>query len=128
MEEDIIKQFKGLKNYQIWIPVYITDTGDIFGQSDVVKGVKQPTHKIIVVQEFNLYDQLKKASPRLFNSAYKDDGILDIKMNYHYITIFLYIIGIIYAVEVIVALFYFTDKYNSIVDKCDICKIDSNNE
>ena len=31
-------------------------------------------------------------------------------MNYHYITIFLYIIGIIYAVEVIVALFYLLIK------------------
>lgn len=51
--------FEGLRNYEFLAPAYITDAGDIFGVDDVSKyGTKTINHKIIVVQGFNLYDQI----------------------------------------------------------------------
>lgn len=49
---------KGLKNYTFLVPVYITETGDIFGKDDVIAGHLQKTNKFIVVQEYNLYDYI----------------------------------------------------------------------
>lgn len=47
----------GLKNYDILVPVYITNDGDIFGIADVdLHGKKVDNDKIIVIQEFSIYD------------------------------------------------------------------------
>ena len=115
---------EGLKNYQIWVPVYITDSGDIFGQKDIINGKKQPTHKIIVIQEFNLYDQIKETSPLLYKSLKGNDDINDIQIRFHYIILFMYIIGIIYVLELVVGLFYFCSIYNSMVNKYELDKED----
>ena len=40
---------EGLKNYQFKVTCYITDTGDIFGQEDIVHGTRQQTHKMNIV-------------------------------------------------------------------------------
>lgn len=46
-----------LKNYNILIPSYITDTGDIFGVPDVdAHGLPNDNNKIIVVREINMFD------------------------------------------------------------------------
>lgn len=46
-----------LKNYNILIPSYITDTGDIFGVPDVDEhGLPNDNNKIIVVREINMFD------------------------------------------------------------------------
>lgn len=46
-----------LKNYDILVPSYITENGDIFGTPDVDNhGFRLSNQKIIVVQEFNIYD------------------------------------------------------------------------
>ena len=48
-----------LKNIQFLAAAYITPEGDIFGVDDIdIHGVKTSNHKIIVVQTFNLYDQI----------------------------------------------------------------------
>lgn len=50
---------QGLKTYEFLCPSYITPDGDIFGTPDVTtSGVKQSNYKIIVVQGFNIHDQL----------------------------------------------------------------------
>ena len=50
----------GLKNYTFLVPVYITDDGDLFGNPDISNdGKVNMTHKIIVVQRFNVYDIIK---------------------------------------------------------------------
>ena len=59
----------GMKNYQIFVPYYITDFGDIFGKPDIVHGTKFDNNKLIVVQEFNLYDQIMNRHNDLFHDS-----------------------------------------------------------
>lgn len=50
---------EGLKGIEFLAPAYITERGDIFGVDDIDdNGMLADNHKIIVVQEFNLYDQI----------------------------------------------------------------------
>lgn len=49
----------GLKGYDVLVPTYITDDGDIFGTPDINEhGMRIKNHKLIVVQRFNVYDVL----------------------------------------------------------------------
>ena len=61
-----------LKNIQFLAAAYITPEGDIFGVDDIdVHGVRTSNHKIVVVQTFNLYDQIiarHSASMEKFNT------------------------------------------------------------
>ena len=50
--------FEGLKSYTFLVPVYITKDGDIFGKYDVVGTHKQTNNKIIIIQEYSLYDYI----------------------------------------------------------------------
>ena len=50
--------FEGLKPYTFLVPIYITNDGDIFGKYDVVCTHKQNNNKIIIVQEYSLYDYI----------------------------------------------------------------------
>jgi hypothetical protein len=55
----------GLKGYNVLVPVYITDDGDLFGTPDIgPDGKVNHTHKIIVVQRFSIYEVVKNT----FNS------------------------------------------------------------
>lgn len=50
---------EGLRYIEFLAPAYITTSGDIFGVEDIdIHGVKTVTSKIVVVQTFNLYQQL----------------------------------------------------------------------
>lgn len=54
---------EGLKSYEMLIPMYITDDGDIFGTSDYNPlGQKNNNYKIIIVQRINLYNALHEYS------------------------------------------------------------------
>ena len=45
-----------LRSYDMLVPAYITDTGDIFGVPDVTyNGMRNQNDKLIIVQQFNLY-------------------------------------------------------------------------
>lgn len=100
---------EGLRNYQFKVACYITETGDIFGQEDIVRGIQQKTHKIIVVQEFNLYDQLQQLSPDLFESSVE---LVEIERRYSMISSITYILGLFFISTVITLLFYFSHMYN----------------
>lgn len=48
-----------LKSYNIIVPSYLTDHGDIFGVPDITPdGTRNTNHKITIIQEFNLYDSI----------------------------------------------------------------------
>lgn len=48
-----------LRNFNILIPSYITDTGDIFGVADINDhGLRNDNDKIIIVREINMYDAI----------------------------------------------------------------------
>lgn len=111
MEEGL----EGLRNYEVLVPVYITDTGDIFGQQDVIQGVKQTNHKIIIVQEFNLYDQLSRNSKELYSDLVESEETGDLDIRYSRIFSLLYLIGIFYAADIVCMLFYFSSKFNATV-------------
>lgn len=50
----------GLRNIEFLAPAYITEDGDIYGVDDIgTRGERVQNHKIIVVQGFNLYEQLQ---------------------------------------------------------------------
>ena len=48
-----------LKSYNIIVPSYLTDHGDIFGIPDITPdGTRSDNHKITIIQEFNLFDSI----------------------------------------------------------------------
>lgn len=104
---------KGLRNYQFLVPVYITDTGDIFGQSDTVQGIKVDNHKFVVIQTFNLYDQLITFKP-----DFGDDDYMH-RLNVRYDTILnsLNILGIVTCALIVFIILYFLSIYNALITK-----------
>lgn len=111
---------EGLKNYQFLVPVYITDTGDIFGQKDIVEGVPQNTHKIIIIQSFNLYDQLLHLRPNFENSFEQDKN--DIINRYDSILYDLNLFGIILILSISILIAFFFLSYNNSIDNEDLDK------
>lgn len=104
---------QGLRNYQFLVPVYITDSGDIFGQKDVENGVPQENHKFIVIQTFNIYDQIMYNSPEFGD----DDYIKRINSRYDRILNSLYIMGIIICTLIVFIILYFFSLYNILITK-----------
>ena len=48
-----------LKSYNIIVPSYLTDHGDIFGVPDITPdGTRNINYKITIIQEFNLFDSI----------------------------------------------------------------------
>ena len=106
---------KGLRSYQIFVPHYITNVGDIFGTPDISHGVKLDNHKIIVVLEFNLYDQL--------TTEYSADNNVNIdNLTYRYDNLlrWLYIFGIVIIVAVVILILYLCSVYNELILKEEI--------
>lgn len=104
---------QGLRNYQFLVPVYITDSGDIFGQKDIENGVPQENHKFIVIQTFNIYDQIMFNSPEFGD----DDYIGRINARYDRILNSLYIMGIIICTFIVFIIVYFFSLYNILITK-----------
>ena len=107
--------FEGLKNYQILVPVYITNTGDIFGQSDIKFGVdqKNKVHKFIIIQEFNLYDQLLHEYPEMVN--HNDESLTQTNIVYNNLLDDLYILGLFFILAIITMVFCFAMMYNNFI-------------
>ena len=106
----------GLRNYQIFVPYYITDFGDIFGNPDIIHGTKFDNNKIIVVQEFNLYNQIIKQHD-LFNNEQVDA----VTHRYNELLRLLYILGISLIASVISLILYLCNIYNRLVYHEDHC-------
>ena len=104
---------QGLRNYQFLIPIYITDSGDIFGQKDIENGVPQDNHKFIVIQTLNIYDQIMYNSPEFGD----DDYIARINSRYDRILNSLYIMGIIICTLIVFIILYFFSLYNILITK-----------
>lgn len=117
--ESLLKVFlaegmEGLRNYQIFVPYYITDIGDIFGTPDISQGIKVDNNKIIVVQEFNLYDQIMLTEN---SELFSNDEIKNIASRYNELLRWLYIVGIILVTGVSGLIFYFCGIYNDIIER-----------
>ena len=101
----------GLRNYQIFVPYYITDFGDIFGTPDILHGAKINNNKLIVAQEFNLYDQIMQNQDGLFN----DDQIRNVATRYTELLRLLYIFGISLIGSVTCLILYLFNIYNNLL-------------
>ena len=106
----------GLRNYQILCPAYITNNGDIFGQKDIVGGVRIDNNKIIVIQEFNLYDQIEANKPYLMDTTRIDE----LNESYSWDIVLLYIIELCFVGFTVVLLIYFSNSYNNYIDKYNL--------
>lgn len=102
----------GLRNYQFLTPAYITENGDVFGQQDIVDGKRNDTHKIIVIQEFNLYDQINRKFPEIINN----DDINKLEIRYANTLNWLYSLGCLYVISIIIILIYMASIYNSFIE------------
>lgn len=112
----------GLRSYEFLVPVYITDTGDIFGQKDIIAGEPQQNHKFIIIQTFNLYDQIIKGHPTYQDKVYKKQ----IVSRYNQMINVLHILGIVICVSIIVSILYIFSLYNVAATRPDISEhIDS---
>lgn len=107
---------EGLRNYQILVPYYITDIGDIFGVPDISQGIKVKNNKIIVVQEFNLYDQVMLNKSELFTNTAVDN----IEEKYVNVFRWYYLIGFLMIMSVCLIIFIACFAYNSAVDHEEI--------
>ena len=104
---------KGLKNYQFFAPAYITETGDIFGNKDIVAGVPKSTHKLIVIQFFNLYDQLMH-----IDASFDDQNVYrEIRTKYDNMLTIVYVFGIVACVFVILGMVLCMAIYNIMIDE-----------
>lgn len=112
LEVFLAEGMEGLRNYQIFVPYYITDIGDIFGVPDISQGIMVSNNKIIIVQEFNLYDQIMANQNEIFN----DNQIKNLTDRYNNLLRLLYIFGIMLIMAVCGVIFYFCSLYNSIVE------------
>lgn len=65
-----------MKNYELLVPVYITDTGDVFGTADYNNlGEPNTNCKIIIIQRVNIYDILKAHKTGLLYYQEKQSNI-----------------------------------------------------
>lgn len=116
---------EGLKNYQFLVPMYITDTGDIFGQQDIEHGIRQDTHKFIVIQTFNLYDQLTSIKPDIGD----DDYLARLNARYDEMLNMLYILGTVSVIMITIIVIYSFSLYNMLLDdKHDFFGIEKENK
>ncbi len=58
-QDFLLNGLQSLKRYDILVPAYITDSGDIFGIPDVGSdGLRTDNDKIILIQKYNIYDAI----------------------------------------------------------------------
>lgn len=110
--ETMIKEYRNnglqsLSKFNVLVPAYITDTGDIFGTPDVDNsGHTISNQKIIIVQEFNAYDALEP----FLHELDKHDDAIDIykaslvRLGGDYLQSFVIVVGLLFAT--IIAMLY----------------------
>lgn len=98
MDKDTFKEvymregLEGFRSYEFLIPTYITQHGDIFGNHDSSVGENITTNKIIVIQQFNIYDLFMEYYPDNASEFMNQDSdiyYINIMSNLHLLAIFL---------------------------------------
>ena len=112
--------FEGLKSYTFLVPVYITNDGDIFGKYDVVGTHKQTNNKIIIVQEYSLYDYIIATDiVDEINEQARQDHV---KLEHRQIMSHLYIFAIsmiLSVICIIVIISIISNNINDLINKDD---------
>ena len=80
----ILNDLDNLDNYEVYAVAYITADGDIFGHTDVTSDLKRnTTHKIIVVQSFNVNDVLLAKNDSSYKEAIRYNETLNKQLREH---------------------------------------------
>ena len=106
--------FEALSTYEILIPTYITDYGNIFGDVDI-PGSNEKTNKIIIVQKLNIVDWINYKHPGFFTPDTTDD----IEYNYNNLSVILNIFILINCMSVLGYGVIFMASHNTIVSQED---------
>ena len=101
-----------LKSYELLIPTYITDYGNIFGDSDI-PGSNEKNNKIIIVQKLNIVDWINYKHPGFFTPDTTDD----IDYNYNNLSAVLNIFIIINCMSVLGYGVIFMATHNTIISQ-----------
>lgn len=104
---------EGLKNYQVLVPIYITTDGDIFGKPDISNGLQVNNNKIIVVQEFNIYEQLQKDYPDIID----EQDVKIVEQNYEHMMIHLHTFGVVYIIAIIGVIVSTCTRFNTTLEQ-----------
>lgn len=78
-----------LASYEILVPKYITETGNIFGEYDVAGSPKGVNNKIIIVQKINMVDWIEYLYPDFFDMDETDTIAYNYNQVMNIINIFL---------------------------------------
>ena len=88
-----------LKHYEILVPSYITNDGDILGNQDIsASGIKKSTYKMVIIQRINVYDALSKYNTILDNfESYRESAELSFnnQLLLKVAFMFIYVLGLI---------------------------------
>lgn len=117
---------KGLKSFELLIPSYITEDGDIFGQKDISLGIEKKNYKLIAVQRINLYDQFIELYPTIDNHNF---GVLDmVNEEYEGILFYIYLLGFIITIGFVLIIIHFCTMFNRYLElsKDNNCTEESN--
>lgn len=116
----ILDDLNSLDTYEVYAVAYITPDGDIFGHTDVSPDLKRNnTHKIIVVQSFNVNDVLLAKSDTNYKEAIKYNETLQNELREHVLlhSFFFILFFILFMLSTLISFFIFiNDK------KCSNCE------
>lgn len=102
---------EGFKNYTFLAPAYIYNHEDMFGNNDIINGIKTNNNKIMVIQEFSLYDQVEKNYPDIFFSNDLENNM----EHYEQVLNTLYGLGILLVISISGLIFFLCTLYNWIM-------------
>lgn len=111
----ISKGIEGFKYIEFLSPAYITEDGDIFGIDDINEyGLKTANNKIVVVQSFNMYQQLIANHPNEIKSfeIFREKMVTERKMS-----LVESVFGIALVIVLVIILIYFMMIFVNIVFK-----------
>ena len=109
MEEGI----HGFIRYSFFVPAYITEHGDIFGQKDIDKGIMQENHKFIILQEFNLFDQIQKYHLEFL----LNDDEATVLAEHEVAVNALYILGMVLIASYIIVVVVLSNVHNTVIKR-----------
>lgn len=98
-----------LSSFEILIPKYITENGNIFGEYDVAGDSKDVNNKIIIVQKLNMVDWIDSFHPDFFNTDKTDS----IEYNYNQLLIIINVFIILCCIAMFGFVIYTITIYNN---------------
>ena len=111
----INEDIDSLASYDILIPKYITDNGNIFGEFDVAGQDRKSNNKLIIVQKLNMVDWINYIYPDFFETDRTDT----VEYNYVQLLRMINIFIIINSITFIGFAIIFVFGYNKIDDLDD---------